>query len=220
MSDINTLATLKATKDISRIFLAFMVSNGDLKETARLTGESIHTVSLLARAEHWDQKLEENGMGALAGTEDSDKEAAKSWARATCYIQALRLRGVVDKVLHQIYENEENVEKFCTERDKRGNPFLSMKPLKELVDAAERCHQMLYRAVGDAAPKASTSGRGGVGASIENLHLHIIKQMQDQKPIPVEKVKEIEEEVPNPVPTVLGYLDGALGQPSANPPTK
>jgi len=176
MNDDDALVSRKESLDVSKIFLSYMASGGDAIATAKLAECALDDVLFLARSEVWDRKME--AIGILRGGSPEDRlSATKGQNRMALFIQAQRLRGIVDLTLKQVYENEENVGQFCQERNKRGEPFFSTKPLRELVDSAEKIHSMLYRALGDFASKDESKGTPGANA-VRDLHLTVIQQLQ------------------------------------------
>lgn len=168
----------KARLDVSRLFLTYLATFGDAAETARTSRVPVEDVQWLARVECWDSKMKELNFFPEK-TKEKSVESLRGRNRVALYVQAVRLQGILDAAICQIYEHPENVEKFCMERDKRGNPFLSMRPLKEMVEATERVHSMMYRALGDAAPKAVTAGELSPKTilNVKELHMSVIQTM-------------------------------------------
>jgi hypothetical protein len=218
MSDDNQIVARKETLDVSRIFLTYAAYAGDVLETARAADCTIADVLFLAKVEDWDTKLSELKIPTNGSdNKGNPQEELKKRNRMACYIQALRLRGLIDRTLKQIYENQENLEKFCIERDKRGEPFFSMRPLKDLMDSAERVHALMYRALGDVITKEEKDGEGkDQFPALKELHLTVIQQMNKMGAEELEemKIKPAEKEAGTNAPEkATGYLDvrDALG---------
>lgn len=158
--------TPKEQLDVSRIFLSYLVACGDPIRTAQIAQCSPEDVLNLARTELWDAKLEQ--CSVLKGsTPEEARERTRELNRATNYVQALRMRELVDRTIKWCYEDEKNVLQFCIEIDKQGKKIFSTKPMLELIKAAEVCQTLLYRALGDTVAKET----GGVSApSLKDLH--------------------------------------------------
>lgn len=205
---MDELGPVKERLDVSKIFLAYLATCGDVVLAADIAECSISDVLYLAKSELWDIKLAES-QRARGGTLDKAKEKGREINRMANYIQATRLRSLIDKTLHWIYENPENINKFCQETNKQGNKFFSTKPLLDLAKAAESVQSMTYRSLGDSMPKGENA-MGQLG-SIRDLHLTVIEAMKQT--VPDEKgVSEIllhADRIAIPEPTSVNYIDVA-----------
>ncbi len=199
MSDV----VYKEGLDVSRIFLAYVATAGDVARTAQTAQCEIKDVVFLSTTELWDKKLSDGfgiTVGAPAG-EDAAKRA-REINRAACLVQAQRLRALVDAALQTFFENSQGdvdpkaLEDFCEERDKKGNAVFSTKPVLELVKAAEACHVMLYRALGDTLPKDQADILPGM--NVKNLHLSVVNHLANTgdavtEAVPVQELKPTEQ---------------------------
>ncbi len=158
----------KELLDVSKIFLAYMVSHGDIRRTAQVAQCGADDVVYLASTELWDQKLAQQSVLTGASPEEA-RERTRELNRATNYVQALRMRELVDRTIKWCYEDEKNILNFCIEIDKQGKKIFSTKPMLELVKAAEVAQNLLYRALGDVIPRDGVTG-ANPGNSLKDLH--------------------------------------------------
>ena len=193
----------KEQLDVSKIFLAYLVACGDPVRTAQIAQCGTEDVLYLARTELWDAKLEQQSV-LKGATPEEARQRTRELNRATCYVQALRLREIVDRTLAWCYEDEKNILNFCTERDKQGMPVFSTKPVLELVKAAEVCQSMLYRALGDTVVKTDVAASGN---SLKDLH-RLMVTMGDHLTGPDEKKIQLASQVEIPIRKVEAkFLD-------------
>jgi hypothetical protein len=197
------LPARKESLDVSRIFLAYLATCGDVAQTADIAMCKIADVLFLARTEMWDQKLSESQLSRGPSPEKA-KDRAREVNRMANYIQAIRLRALIDKSLQWIYENEENVHKFCSEVNKQGNRVFSTKPVLDLAKAAETVQGMTYRALGDVV--ADEAGPGSLG-SIKELHLHVIDAMRNSEQAEPELKLAEKALKTDTAKQTIGYLD-------------
>lgn len=184
------LPSRKDRLDVSKIFLSYLACGGDIPKCADMADCTIGDVVYLARSEMWDKKLSESAL--VRGSGDGAKDKAREMNRMACYVQAIRLRGLIDKTLQRIYEDPDFIEAYCSEKNKQGKSVFSTKPVLDLVKAAEGVHAMTYRALGD----KITEAEGGVGAtvSLRDLHLTLINANQNMPPD--ELLKQAEKATP------------------------
>lgn len=165
----------KEELDVSKIFLAYLVAAGDAVRASQIAQCRPEDVLYLARVELWDSKLAEQAVVKGSSPAES-RERTRELNRATNYVQALRLREMVDRTIKWCYEDEKNILNFAIEIDKQGKKIFSTKPILELTKAAEVAQTLLYRALGDVIPK--DGGTVGSGNSLKDLH-RLMTTMQD-----------------------------------------
>ncbi len=201
----------KEELDVSKIFLAYLVACGDPVRTAQIAQCKVEEVFFLSKTELWDSKLQERGV--IAGETGNAQEQTKELNRAACYVQAIRLRALIDKTIHHLYENEDNIQIFCQERMKNGKQVFSTKPLLDLVKAGEACQQMLYRSLGDFVAK-DAAGASGLGAGLKDLHRYVTEAMSHLPAGAIPDMKTVEKL--DPAAAAVGYLDvdQALDEPA------
>lgn len=201
----NDLPSRKEQLDVSKIFLAYIACFGDVVQTADVANCRIADVLYLSKSELWDKKLSES-QTARGPTPEKAKERGREINRMANYIQAIRLRGLIDKTLQWVYENEENITKFASEINKQGNRVFSTKPILDLAKSAETVQLMTYRALGDQLPKEDSNPLLNF-SNIKGLHLTVIEQMKDSGQIPEGALKQAEKANATDVTESIGYLD-------------
>lgn len=201
-----SLATRKEELDVSRIFLSYLAAAGDVVEAAQIANCKLDDVLFLARSECWAAKLADAGV-VRGKTKEDAQLRMREVNRVTAYIQGIRLRGLIDRTLQYVYEKEDNLMEFATERDKKGEAFFSTKPILDLTKAAVEVHAMIYRALGDVQEKP-VDGAGVLnGSSIRNLHLTVVQAMNEAPGTPEAVLKKAEPAESKAVVKSVGYLD-------------
>lgn len=149
--------------DVSQLFSAYVAFAGDLRKAAAACNVPVAAAEAVAIRERWAEKLPDYaladpGAASAAGTLDLQRQIN----RAVNYIQAHRLRSIVDRVvLYLAAQPTESLLELLSRRHKQGRE-LNVRPLADLVKAAEVCQMMTMRALGDlpdagAQPTASSS---------------------------------------------------------------
>jgi hypothetical protein len=158
-------AVNKNTLDVSQIFLTYLTFGGDVDRTSIAVNLDREIVMNLAKAENWPAKLDQ--LTKLNDGADS-KVLQVQINRAINYVQAHRLRAIVDKVIsHLSTKRAEDIVDLFTRVGKNGEPEFSARPLTDLVKAAESCQVMTQRALGDtASERPEDVGEGPKGAPI------------------------------------------------------
>lgn len=135
----------KNTLDVSQIFQTYITFGGDVDKTAVALDIDPRTIRDLERAENWPAKVEEwNKL-----REGDPRDVQIQINRAVNYVQAHRLRQILDRVVSHL--NEKPVEELVdllTKTTKAGSEFTA-RPLTDLTKAIESCQLMTQRALGD-----------------------------------------------------------------------
>jgi hypothetical protein len=140
----------KDAMDVAQVFQTFMTFCGDVARTAAATGLTAEQVTTLANSEHWDEKLQ------LWNTlKDGDsKELQIQINRAVTYVQAHRLRSILDRLVsHLTKKSDDDLVQLLTKQFhvhvSRGSKNstvdrteFSTRPLTDLVRAAKECADM------------------------------------------------------------------------------
>ena len=128
--------------DISRIFLAFLALQGDVKRTALACGMEDDEVAALVVQEKWTEKI--NNFAALR---ESDCKVQIQINRAMGFVQACQLSAIVDNLIKEMTDPKRMME-LLTALTSKSSVF-SAKPLVDLVRAAEVVQRMKALALGD-----------------------------------------------------------------------
>lgn len=167
------LSALKATTDVSRIFLIYLGSNGNRFRTAAASGLSVDQVDELALSEGWDAKLKERKSIAEGDSKTTD-EVNREIARLQSAAQSQRLIDEINAaLLHLEKLPPEDKLLYLFEVDRMGKRTPTAKFYLEIAKALETAHQCLYRALQDQMPQrpeAQDPERMGkeIGLSIAN----------------------------------------------------
>lgn len=168
-----TTAIDKNKLDTIRIFETFVAFSGDVTRTAVACNVSPDTVHALAKAEGWHAKVKE----WTTLREGSTADVAVQVNRAVNFVQAHRLRSLVDKVVTELsrLEPAELVSRLSSVSTKGTGDnavtreIFSARALTDLVKAAESAHLMTQRALGDTAQERPENGETRKGSSIALL---------------------------------------------------
>lgn len=147
----------KNSFDVAQAFMLFVAFNGNVKQVAHALEIKDGFLEKIAVQEKWSTKLEELGRDPQKGP-----AAQIAFNRGINYVQAHRLRGIVDAAIdhirNKIASEGETGFKEIFEVVTKDSRHFSTRPLTDLVKAAEACHEMTSRALGDsnAVPKKDT----------------------------------------------------------------
>lgn len=155
--------------NVAQIFQTYLTFGGDVDRTAAATGVSRADVRALAIDEKWADRVAE--LNELRDGDPRDVQIQIN--RAVNYVQAHRLRSIVDTMIAHISKLQpEELAGLFTKTTKDGAEFTA-RPLTDLVKAAEACQQMSARALGDTvAERPEDPGRAG-----SSIALQVMKAM-------------------------------------------
>jgi hypothetical protein len=142
----------KGAIDNTTIFLTYLSFLGDVEKTAAACNISPFYVDTLAQQEKWGSKV------AALATLRKDKGAdalARELNRTSNFVQGVRIRNLIDKVLADVFNNEVRFEDLITMRGKNSDNT-TMKGIVELAKAAEIAHRLTYQALGDSMVERAT----------------------------------------------------------------
>lgn len=148
--------------DVSKVFQTYIAFSGDVDKTAIALNEDREIILQLASAENWPAKVKQ--WNTLHTGDPKDVQIQIN--RAINYVQAHRLRSVVDRVIQHLGggSDKELVDRL-TVVTKHGAEFKS-RILTDLVKAAESCQLMTQRALGDTAAERPEDGPERKGSDI------------------------------------------------------
>jgi hypothetical protein len=190
----------KNALDVSQIFQTYMAFGGDVDKTAVACNEDPETIAALANSENWKAKIAQ--LSKL--TDGNSNELQVQINRAVNYVQAHRIRSIIDKVIGQLTEKDgKELIDLCTKVGKNGEAEFSARPLADLVKAAEACQAMTQRALGDtAAERPEENGKSAKGSSIS---LQVMAAMNAADAAGMNSVEVVRKELAAPVaPLAMG----------------
>lgn len=144
-NDLTPISKSEAPVDNSTIFLTFLSFLGDVPKTAAALGITQSFISDLAVKEAWAPKVE--ALLVLKREQGADA-LARELNRVVNYVQAVRLRNIIDRTLRRVTADDDAFENFITNHGKE-NSNTTCKTLAELMKAAQIAHLMTYAALGD-----------------------------------------------------------------------
>lgn len=142
---------IQNTEDVFRMFAMFM---GDMERTALATNRTPEDIAEMCAAGDWNKRiavllrLQKSGVPG---------DAERGVNRAVNFVQADRLRSIIERVLRSLV-NLNNHELFSltvsTITRGRGEntsttDVITTRPFADLATALEKCHAMTYQALAD-----------------------------------------------------------------------
>jgi len=152
--------------DRSAMFLTYLAFMGDVQRTAAALMVDPVRVSEAAEFEGWDKRVKHLlGVKSDMGPDEFLRELN----RVVNFVQAVRLRSIMDEVLKRVQGPESSLDDFLTQSTKDVSNR-SAKGLLEIIKCCEAVHRMTYTALGDLPGKRSLdqgdSAKGSVALSI------------------------------------------------------
>lgn len=176
--------------DQARAWMCYASFSGDIEKTAISAKVPADIIRALEHDFDWQTKLRRLKSGA--GVSDAEKTAN----RAVNYLQAQRLRDVLEESLRLLEDPEELVKmlvqfKYTKEGDV-DTLAVNPKALLDLTKALESVQNMSYRALGDKLPtQADTVNEKdkGVASSVSSVR-DVIAALQEFAAAPAPKTVE------------------------------
>lgn len=162
-----------------------MSLGGDVEKTAIALRCNLDEFKLLADDEGWQRKLKQ--WNSLSGSQPRDVSIQVN--RAVNYVQAHRLRSIIDKVVEQMaLDTPDELIARLTVNTRDGSRFES-RILTDLVKAAETAQLMTQRALGDTADERPEESSGGKGSAIALDVMRALNAVDNSKMDSVSLVK-------------------------------
>jgi hypothetical protein len=148
------------------MFLTYLAFMGDVERTAAALMADPARVAEAARFEGWDKKVKhlrqvQSDMGP--------DEFLRELNRVVNFVQAVRLRSIMDEVLKKIMGTPDGLDNFLTANTK-DTSNASAKSLLDVIRCCEAVHRMTYTALGDIPGRKTLeegdSAKGSVALSI------------------------------------------------------
>jgi len=138
----------------TKLYLTFIVLEGDVNKTSVACDVPEDVVEEYAKREDWRARLETTKR--LAGDSRGPAEIERLLNRAGTYVQAMRIRRVIDVVLNELEKRmvdsrDTTVLEAFTYTDKEGNRRIDLKPLAELASSAQKLSTVAFSAMADTA---------------------------------------------------------------------
>lgn len=153
------------TIDRSAMFLTYLAFLGDPHRTAAALMIDPGRVVEAARFEGWDKKV---AHLRSVQSEMGPDEFLRELNRVVNFVQAVRLRAIMDRVLQRLV-SDTGLDAFLTTYG-RDHSNTSPKALLDVVKCCEAVHRLTYTALGDVPSKSTLdqgdSAKGSVALSI------------------------------------------------------
>lgn len=178
MSDDLKFAEQKQRADVSQIFLLFTLLIGDADKTAAALDLDPAFVQWLATQEGWHEKVRKLTVMSKTG-KPGDFERAQN--RALNYIQAHRVRMLMDRVLVELTETPKDMlaERFKS-LDRSGKPNgISAKFFADITAAMDKVHHLSYNALGDSVGERLDRAKDNDNASVNDIHTALIQALNN-----------------------------------------
>lgn len=178
MSEDAKFAEFKQRIDVAQVFLCYMATIGDVEKTALALELDPAFVTWLANQEGWSDKVRRLTVMSKSG-KPGDFERAQN--RALNYIQAHRVRTLIDRVLVELVKEDPDrlAERFKS-IDRSGKPNgISARFFADITAALDKVHQLSYYALGDSVGERLDRAKDGDGASVNDIHVALIQALNN-----------------------------------------
>lgn len=173
---------LYSKTDQARVWMCYAGFGGDLEKTAMAAQVPLAVVRALEHDFNWIVKLKKLKTGAGA------PEAEKLANRAVSYIQARRLREIVERAINLVEDEEALLRamlKFhLTKEGDVDRVEVNSKALLDLAKAMESAHSACYRALGDKVPAQAdpveSREKGGNSLTTVRDVLNVLEDMRQK----------------------------------------
>lgn len=135
------------TLDPAEVFAVYLQQGGSVSRTALTLRLPDETVAGMVQQYGWDVKVKDYTGGADEPTQADFQRGQRTLNRAINFIQAHRLRDLVDRVVRKL-STDQTLEEFTTVSSKNGFRR-DLKPLRDLAEAARVAQELSYRSLGD-----------------------------------------------------------------------
>lgn len=134
--------------DPAAVFSALVLFRGDLIQTSESLRVPERTVAEMSSKYGWAAKLREMGVTGSSAPTNKQDAVARLQNRAMNFVQAIRLRELVDRLALEMLESPEKLTEFTTVVTKNGTKR-DMRTVVDLVNAANVAQAMTARALQD-----------------------------------------------------------------------
>lgn len=180
----------KGPVDRGTLLLTYLSFLGDADKTAAALHTTVSYVRKEAIAGGWESQVAR--FVALKQQQGTDA-LAKELNRTVNYVQAVKLRNLLDRVIQRITDEKHTFDDFVRARGKDQDNF-SAKGAVDLVKAIETVHKMTYQALGDSLGERVTSEKD---EGAKNVSLSVLRALAATTGTPLGNI------VPAPNITVL-----------------
>lgn len=191
---------VQAPIDGAKAFLLYLAFSGNLEQTAVAMDAPLAVLKELALREQWAAKMSELGRSPDGGP--AEQQLVN---RTVNYVQAHRMRSVLDTVLEHVRDElttEEGKKRILMSPGKEGDTF-SVRAITDLAKAMEACHAMTERALGT--PEAAGGKKGA-----EDVFLSVMKAMNAAEGVGLSSAEVVRAQLKAPAVVARRSLKDAL----------
>jgi len=169
----------KQRTDVAQVFLVFMSLIGDEGKTATALDLEPAYVEWLAEQEGWKEKVRRISIMSKS-EKPGDWERAQN--RALNFVQAHRVRILIDKLLHVLTKDtDEDPQTLLTRMSttgKDGRCNISSRFFADLTSAMEKIHTLSYYALGDSVgERRDRMAEDGLDVSAAQIHAALLQAL-------------------------------------------
>lgn len=183
----------KGRVDVAQAFLMFMTLVGDVTRTAAALDLDPVFVEMLAKEEGWTAKIQ---RVSLMSKSEKPGDYERGVNRALCFVQAHRLRLILDRVLTQLEKEKDVVDAVAAKKEKGDSVSVtpSAKYFAEVAAAMEKAHAMSYHALGDTlTERKERDALEGADASASQLHASLIAALNGVNVSPAKELDDAQD---------------------------
>lgn len=150
----NPVVALDVGPDPAEAFALFALHAGNVERVALILGVEVEVIEAMVVRWGWNKKV-----ARTVGDSADAPAAQREVNRGVCYIQAHRLRSLVDAVLVEL-SDPEVFRDATTIVGVGGASRRDFRVLRDIADAARTSHDLTYRALGDSVDVARNDRAG------------------------------------------------------------
>jgi len=146
----------------SKALLTYISFGGDTTKTAAALGLERAEIDALEARHGWEGKLAT--LEALR-KEKGPEAMAKELNRTINFVQAVRVRELLDRIISQMSEGDDKaLVGMMMVPNAKGDRFFQTRALTDLTKAVQTCQSMTYLALGDMVSEREAAKEGAAGA--------------------------------------------------------
>lgn len=143
------MSALALSTDPVEIYSVYLQMGASAERTALTLRVPLAQVEALVKEHRWDLKARELAPEAGENPTQLDfQRGQRALNRSVNFVQAHRIRELVDRLLVKLLSNQDTLEEYTTVRTKDGFRR-DIKPIRDLAEAAKAAQELTYRSLGD-----------------------------------------------------------------------
>ena len=159
---------------LNRCYMTFIILEGDVEKTAVACDVSTEFIEHWIEKEDWRSRLEHINS-ICSPTTRGPAEIERLINRAALYVQAQRIRRIIDSVVSEIEgeldKGEGSILDLFTVTSEKGGSRIDLKPLLDVTQASLKLSQMSMAAMCDTPTERTLRARQGGAIKDDSLAL-------------------------------------------------